>query len=467
MDSITVRNFRCFGDEQSARLAPITLLVGDNSTGKTSMLGLIRALWDAVYADRVPDFREPPFDFGSFDEIVHYSGGDGERPESFAASFVVRPFASDEHDDSTALFEASVEFGQQAAAPVPVQRRISQGTCSVTQSFDAYGTQTLAVRTDRGEWHICETDNDGDHPHPDRVHDTMRPIDSVFWMLSNGASGDRYRDVKVEPIGASPEITVEDVDQVHGLVHSDESSYWVKREPDYRMLRPSAGAPIRSRPRRTYDPARDKPDAEGDHVPTHLAWLALHEPDAWELLKSQLEDFGRSSGLFDEINVRLLGGTANDPFQIQIRKSDGDRVDPFRNLAEIGYGVSQALPLVTELLREDSPRTALLQQPEVHLHPSAAAALGTLLCTVAADPDRDRRLIVETHSDFIIDRVRMAARDGVAGIEPEDISILYFERRGPGVHIHTLRVDELGNLLDAPPGYRRFFMEESRRFLGT
>ena len=96
MDSITVRNFRCFGDEQSARLAPITLLVGDNSTGKTSMLGLIRALWDAVYADRVPDFREPPFDFGSFDEIVHYSGGDGERPESFAASFVVRPFAPDD-----------------------------------------------------------------------------------------------------------------------------------------------------------------------------------------------------------------------------------------------------------------------------------------------------------------------------------------------------------------------------------
>lgn len=466
MDSITVRNFRCFGDEQSARIAPITLLVGDNSTGKTSMLGLIRALWDAVYADRVPDFREPPFDFGSFDEIVHYNGDDNRRPESFAASLTVRPADPDELDGPKDPFEASVEFGQVAAAPVPVERRISQGACSVTQSFDAHGTQALTVLTDRGRWRIGET-HDSDHPHPDRVNDTMRPIDHVYWLIRNGSSGDRYPHVKIEPLDGSPEPDDEDVKQVHNLVHSDESSYWVRRDPDYRLLRPSAGAPIRSRPRRTYDPARDKPDAEGDHVPTHLAWLALHEPDAWALLKSHLEDFGRSSGLFDEIDVRLLGSTANDPFQLQIRKSDGDHVAPFRNLTEIGYGVSQALPLVTELLRQDSPRTALLQQPEVHLHPSAAAALGTLLCTVAADRDRERRLIVETHSDFIIDRVRMAARDGVAGIEPEDISILYFERHGPSVHIHNLRVDQLGNLLDAPAGYRRFFMEESRRFLGT
>ena len=65
MDSFSVRNFRCFGDEeQSARLAPVTLLVEDNSTGKTSILALIRALWDIFCDDRVPDFGEPPFHLG-------------------------------------------------------------------------------------------------------------------------------------------------------------------------------------------------------------------------------------------------------------------------------------------------------------------------------------------------------------------------------------------------------------------
>ena len=51
----------------------------------------------------------------------------------------------------------------------------------------------------------------------------------------------------------------------------------------------------------------------------------------------------------------------------------------------------------------------LLQQPEVHLHPQAQAALGTLFCQVAAG---GRQLIIETHSDYIIDRVRMDVRDG-------------------------------------------------------
>ena len=47
MKSITVRNYRCFGDtEQIAQLAPLTLLVGENSSGKTSLMALIRALWD-------------------------------------------------------------------------------------------------------------------------------------------------------------------------------------------------------------------------------------------------------------------------------------------------------------------------------------------------------------------------------------------------------------------------------------
>ena len=44
MDTITLRNFRCFYEEQTARLAPLTLLVGENSTNKTSFMAMTRAL---------------------------------------------------------------------------------------------------------------------------------------------------------------------------------------------------------------------------------------------------------------------------------------------------------------------------------------------------------------------------------------------------------------------------------------
>ena len=57
----------------------------------------------------------------------------------------------------------------------------------------------------------------------------------------------------------------------------------------------------------------------------------------------------------------------------------------------------------------------------------------------------------------------MSVRDGVGGLKPKEVSILYFERSGLDVTIHNLRVDERGNLLDVPPGYRQFFLKELQR----
>ena len=146
-----------------------------------------------------------------------------------------------------------------------------------------------------------------------------------------------------------------------------------------------------------------------------------------------------------------------------IRKSSRRLKGLKRNLIDVGYGVSQALPLLTELLRKGAPGTFLLQQPEVHLHPSAQAALGSLFCNIAA---QGRQLIVETHSDYILDRVRMDIRDKKTGLKPEDVSILYFEPGELDVTIHSLRLDEQGNVLDAPKGYRQFFLEETRNSIG-
>ena len=87
MDRIVLKNFRCFHEEQTARLAPLTLLVGENSTGKTSFMAMIRALWDVAYEHRVPDFKEDPYDLGSFDDIAHHRGRGGGRAEVFEAAF--------------------------------------------------------------------------------------------------------------------------------------------------------------------------------------------------------------------------------------------------------------------------------------------------------------------------------------------------------------------------------------------
>ena len=78
---------------------------------------------------------------------------------------------------------------------------------------------------------------------------------------------------------------------------------------------------------------------------------------------------------------------------------------------------------------------------------------------------KGRQFIVETHSDFIIDRVCMDVRDGKA--KAEDVQILYFERADGEVVIHPISVDQQGNIVGAPPHYRAFFEHETSRYLGV
>ena len=128
---------------------------------------------------------------------------------------------------------------------------------------------------------------------------------------------------------------------------------------------------------------------------------------------------------------------------------------------DVGYGVSQSLPILVDVMAA-TERTFLLQQPEVHLHPRGQAELASLF--VEAVRKRRNRFLIETHSDYVIDRVRISVRKGI--LKPDDVSILYFEPAGAAVTIHDLTLDADGNLRNAPAGYRDFFVKETDRLLG-
>ena len=87
MQQIRLENYRCFRDEQTARLAPLTVLIGENNTGKTSFLAMARILSDLSYTFRRPNFTEDPYDLGSFDEIAHYRDAKNGLVSAFKAGF--------------------------------------------------------------------------------------------------------------------------------------------------------------------------------------------------------------------------------------------------------------------------------------------------------------------------------------------------------------------------------------------
>jgi hypothetical protein len=223
--------------------------------------------------------------------------------------------------------------------------------------------------------------------------------------------------------------------------------------------RPYAFAPIRSKPLRTYDPLKEVPKPEGSHMPMVLAKTLLDKSNGNLKLRRALSSFGDASGLYANVEVKRKGNKESDPFQIGV-KSGG----PMFNLVDVGYGISQVLPIVVDAAQNPAHSNFLLQQPEVHLHPKAQAELGSFLATIAKN--ENKRFVIETHSDHLIDRIRMDVRDK-KNLRSSDVSILYFERSKSGVTIHPLEIDDDGNLVNAPPSYRQFFLEEERRMLGV
>ena len=441
MERITLKNFRCFREEQTAQLAPLTLLVGENSTGKTSFLSLIRTLKNVACYHSEPDFKEEPYDLGTYDEIAHHRGGRGSRAETFEAGFHFTPQNGDSVANSPYRFE--VTFGRKDAAPIVIHKRISGKEVQIEYRLEGDGALQFFFNTPERSWQrtVSAATNSRIYGFPlfIAVKIVRNETETIPTNLSELRDPDR-------PTNEDWEL----IDQV-----TDSLSRYTG--PAY------ASAPVRSKPRRTYEPARTTRDPEGDYAPMYLASRYFQKGREWKQLRAALERFGKASGLFDEIVIKPLAKGNSGPFQLQIRKFGGHLKGPARNLIDVGCGVSQALPIITELLRPDAPSLFLLQQPEVHLHPSAQASLGSLLCDVATT---GRQLVVETHSDHLLDRVRMDVRDSETVLKPENVSILFFERRGLDVHIHSLGIDEEGNIIGAPDGYRSFFMNETRRSLG-
>ena len=127
MNKITLENFRCFRGKHEARLAPLTLLVGENSTGKTSFLALIRALWDAAFEDAIPNFKKEPYDLGSYDEIAHYQGKQGGRAPRFEAGFEISSSNNKKNAKEMENFCFHIVFHPSATTPFLARRHLARG----------------------------------------------------------------------------------------------------------------------------------------------------------------------------------------------------------------------------------------------------------------------------------------------------------------------------------------------------
>jgi len=121
----------------------------------------------------------------------------------------------------------------------------------------------------------------------------------------------------------------------------------------------------------------------------------------------------------------------------------------------VGFGVSFVLPIITSLLLPEKSNIIIIENPESHIHPRGQAELGRLIALSAAN---GAQLFIETHSDHIINGIRVAVKEGL--INKNDVNISYFDKITTEFEQYSqvtqIKVDENGELSDYP----KDFMDE-------
>lgn len=121
------------------------------------------------------------------------------------------------------------------------------------------------------------------------------------------------------------------------------------------------------------------------------------------------------------------------------------------DLTHVGVGVSQVLPILVMCLLADTDSTLVFEQPELHLHPKVQTLLGDFFLSMALS---NKQCIVETHSEYFIDRLRFR----IAAASPEkelnsQIKIYFVEKPSQGSSFREVMINEYGAISDWPEGF--------------
>lgn len=427
---VFMHNFRGFS-EILIPLRQTTFLVGENSTGKSSFLKLLRVLSSPAFWFGPDTPFQHDADLGGFDDMVSAWAPDKsffqvgtlgvESSESgkLSAVFSVHTFGNRGGTPYRARF---MQFTDGRLTKLVFQRpRTKYKIISVNPEFttEADVLQFFAdtVGADRG-------DTAGFSLFPKKFPSHL-PLPVSISIAKNLVEGKSDTDNVF-----SSEMPIPELDLT-----------WI--------------APIRTRPQRFYDGMRKAFSPEGDHTP-FLLRRSLRTKSKSPSFGEKLRVFGESSGLFETVMPRSFNSNPHSPFEILIRFPGANL-----NVSNVGYGVSQVLPLLVEFLSKKKGGLFSVQQPEVHLHPRAQAALGDLIAELASE--RKHHYIVETHSDYLIDRFRLNLSKQT---HPVEAQVIFFRRTASGNSATILPIGKNGRYPDQqPPEFRDFFVREEMKLL--
>lgn len=426
MQYIYMNNYRGF----NKTLLPIcknTFLVGENSTGKSSFLKLLYVISRPLFWFTPDSILQSEGELGGFNDIVSawstdqtyfqvgmllYNAKTKKKPMDYY--FAVHTFSNKEGIPSLSRY---IQFKDGKITKIVLNKNRTK--------YKVVDKKTNKINTE---------------------NDATKFLLKVLDEDKSDTRGFKMIPPKTLPLNAPFLVTVSVIQRLASKEKNTESDFLeVPFALDLVWI-----APIRTKPQRYYDGLKQGFSPEGDHAPFVLRRSLRLRAHSVEFVK-KLKKFGKTSGLFETISTHSFDKSPQTPFELLVKFAGAEL-----NINNVGYGVSQVLPLIVEFLSNEKNGFFAVQQPEVHLHPRAQAALGDLLYELSKE--RNHSFIMETHSEYLIDRFRLRMNQDKKTL---DAQVIFFERVKDGNCAHILSINPNGQYpMTQPPSFRDFFVNE-------
>lgn len=437
LNSLNIQNFKAWKNTGPVRLAPLTVIFGANSAGKSSLGHLLLALKQTAQStDRRRTLHlgdaNTLIDLGTFEDCVH--GHDLSQPLSFGLNWRL-PQALEVRDPL-----------------VPSDRRVGQQM--------SLGVRLAAGKAGQPEVRLIQYNLQDDRDMP--VLDAQLERDLISGKFALNSS--LYRLVKSDgrkwPLD-EPEKFYRISDLT--LARFKNAGFMTDFALSTEQMLASIYylGPLREPPRRSYQWAGDEPEDVGQKGEYAIAAILAaqargrmlnrgpkkHQQPFAEFIASWMQDLG----VIHSFSVKPVVEGRKD-YEVLVRTYAGA---PEVKITDVGFGVSQVLPALVEAFYCPRNSTVWMEQPEIHLHPQVQSELADVFISAIQAREngvpRNVQLIVESHSEHFLTRLQRRVAEGK--VRPDEVAIYFCQRAGSGTELEPLRLNLYGEIENWPDNF--------------
>jgi predicted ATPase len=438
LTEIQVKNFKAWKDTGKVRLAPLTVIFGGNSSGKSSLGHLLLALKQTVdINDRKRALHlgdeTSLIDLGTFTDCIH------GHNLSESLQFSLRWKTPRNLDIQNSLSSSESYEGDELSLEATL-RADKAGQPQVTQTeYNMYsaGESILQVVHSR-------TSSGG-------------KIESSPLKLVH-AQGRKWPAEPPEKFYRFSDRTILRYQNADFLTEFALETERVLDDVYYL-------GPLRSPPRRFYQWSGDSPLDVGPEGEFAIPALLSAASEGRQLNR------GRKRGLqkFDEfiaswlVDLGIIAefrvvpvAKGRKEYEVLVKTHSKA---PEVKLTDVGFGVSQVLPALVQAFYAPKGATVWMEQPEIHLHPKAQTVLADAFISAIhsweGGAPRGTQLIIETHSEHFLNRLQRRVAEEI--VSPEEVAIYFVDNKRGVAQIEELKLDEFGEITNWP---KDFFGDE-------